>query len=821
MAAKQDDDPEPEGGKEPPADKGKEPPKPEGEEGDQDNNEPEDQVMDDYQEDGENDKQRPEDIKQPDDKPENEDGDDDAKKAQEEEIDGDGDSGDEAQKEDPAMDEAGDAETTGDAEDENEDEDELGAADDEAELDREEPELTSQENLPDATNEDGEDPNDDENQEPQGEPDDAMEQDENQDDADEEDETGPNDPEDQEKPMGEPDEEEKENPEDPNKNSDDTVDVKDDTEKADGKEDGEKEKEKEETAKAPAQMASAVMAAEDNQANNAVMDDDQLDGQDVSQGQAGDEQASASSLNAEGNSQTNSAPEENTGNDQNYEHNQKANPYRSVGDALKAWQDRLKVYDTNETPKKEGKTDDGKQNDPQAAEAFSHIEKDSENYDAQVLDTATEEQQRKAQINPHDDGADQVDEDPENVVDQSAMEPQPDAMDDTEDAASQNEVTTDAVDSANAPVDADGLTAKKLEDASADAEVPRPRAATGEIQMLAPGLGMEGLEDDHDGAVEDEEVDEQTYDRLRTKLEEDLSMQSGENTMQTAQAIEELQRFEGLTSPLAQDLCEKLRLILEESKIAKLQGDFRTGKRLNMRKIIPYIASEFRKDKIWLRRTKPSKREYQIMLAIDDSHSMKQYRSQQLALEALFVIGKALNTLEAGELSVMSFGEQSRLLHPFGTPFTEQSGATILQEFQFDQKKSNIAALLQDATAVFEGAKNNSSAQNTQNKQLLFVISDSDQLHQEGTSFVERVIRQVNNAGIFLVFVIIDSPEKQHSILKQQKAVIKDGKVVIDDYMDRFSDKRYIVLQDINLLPMQVGDALRQWFEIVANTKND
>ena len=30
-----------------------------------------------------------------------------------------------------------------------------------------------------------------------------------------------------------------------------------------------------------------------------------------------------------------------------------------------------------------------------------------------------------------------------------------------------------------------------------------------------------------------------------------------------------------------------------------------------MRKVIPYIASGYRKDKIWLRRTKPSKRQYQ------------------------------------------------------------------------------------------------------------------------------------------------------------------------------------------------------------------
>lgn len=49
-----------------------------------------------------------------------------------------------------------------------------------------------------------------------------------------------------------------------------------------------------------------------------------------------------------------------------------------------------------------------------------------------------------------------------------------------------------------------------------------------------------------------------------------------------------------------------------------------------MRKVIPYIASQFRKDKIWLRRTKPSKRDYQICLAIDDSSSMVDNHSKQV-----------------------------------------------------------------------------------------------------------------------------------------------------------------------------------------------
>ena len=38
-----------------------------------------------------------------------------------------------------------------------------------------------------------------------------------------------------------------------------------------------------------------------------------------------------------------------------------------------------------------------------------------------------------------------------------------------------------------------------------------------------------------------------------------------------------------------------------------------------------------------------------------------------------------------------SFGEEVQLLHPFHETFTEQSGANILRQFRFEQKKTKIA----------------------------------------------------------------------------------------------------------------------------------
>lgn len=39
------------------------------------------------------------------------------------------------------------------------------------------------------------------------------------------------------------------------------------------------------------------------------------------------------------------------------------------------------------------------------------------------------------------------------------------------------------------------------------------------------------------------------------------------------------------TSNLSRDLSEQLRLVLEPTQASRLKGDFRTGRRINMRKV--------------------------------------------------------------------------------------------------------------------------------------------------------------------------------------------------------------------------------------------
>ena len=117
------------------------------------------------------------------------------------------------------------------------------------------------------------------------------------------------------------------------------------------------------------------------------------------------------------------------------------------------------------------------------------------------------------------------------------------------------------------------------------------------------------------------------------------------------------------TSELTQNLTEQLRLILEATKATRFKGDYKSGKRINMRKVIPFIASNYRKDKIWLRRTKPSKREYNIIVAVDDSTSMRVHNVNQIVDKSLAILCQTLSSLEVGKFGLVKFGKETEIVH--------------------------------------------------------------------------------------------------------------------------------------------------------------
>lgn len=177
-------------------------------------------------------------------------------------------------------------------------------------------------------------------------------------------------------------------------------------------------------------------------------------------------------------------------------------------------------------------------------------------------------------------------------------------------------------------------------------------------------------------------------DNARDKNFVEYENQSGISLAELEESRMKWSKLSAETNSLSRRLCEKLRLVMEPLVASKLRGDYRTGKRINMKRVIGYIASGYRKDKIWLRRTKPGKRDYRVLVAVDNSESMKG-GAGDVALTALATMATGMSQLEIGELGIASFGEEMKLLHPFHAPFTSSSGVDVISNFKFDDKRTH------------------------------------------------------------------------------------------------------------------------------------
>ncbi|XP_068635226.1 midasin isoform X2 [Aristolochia californica] len=299
----------------------------------------------------------------------------------------------------------------------------------------------------------------------------------------------------------------------------------------------------------------------------------------------------------------------------------------------------------------------------------------------------------------------------------------------------------------------------------------------------------------------------------------DDELGTGDNMERTVEgdSTSDWRRYELDTLRLSQELAEQLRLVMEPTLASKLQGDYKTGKRINMKKVIPYIASHFRKDKIWLRRTRPNKRDYQVVVAVDDSRSMSENSCGEFARQALITVCRAMSQLEVGQLAAVSFGQRGniRVLHDFHTPFTSEAGIKMIGSLGFKQENkiadAPIADLLKflnnklDASAA--GARLPSGQDPLQ--QLILIIGDGH--FHEQLENVKTYVWDALRKKRMVAFIILDS-----SIVDLQVVSFGSGaSSPFSMYLDSFPFPYYIVLNNIEALPRTLSDLVRQWFELM------
>lgn len=242
-----------------------------------------------------------------------------------------------------------------------------------------------------------------------------------------------------------------------------------------------------------------------------------------------------------------------------------------------------------------------------------------------------------------------------------------------------------------------------------------------------------------------------------------------------------------------------------------------------MRKVISYVASDFRKDRIWLRRTKPAKREYQVLIALDDTLSMRDearggVKCQAAAYEAMALLSSALRRLEVGSIGILRFGADVELMHDFDQTFTENTGARILRDLTFSQTVSRLPRTMEQVLNIMAHAKQtltaSAAAGEIECQQLVFFVSDGivDSAHRER---VRTAVLDAASKNQLFVLLLIDSMVEGHSIVDRQEVSFEGGDIVTRRYMDDYPFPLYVVVRNVRQLPTILADALKQWFQML------
>lgn len=548
----------------------------------------------------------------------------------------------------------------------------------------------------------------------------------------------------------------------------------------------------------------------DNQASASAANQDE--------GQEGDASEQKQETTAEDGTLGQTAQPDAGGRGEQPEESRESQSFKKLGDVLEKWYNQQKqISEAREKDETQAQQID-KEVDMADAD-FEHLQDEETQADTQALGTATEEQ---ATALDHDMAL-PVNENEEKM-------PTRPKEDDQETADAKEDVEMQDVDHEQ---DKD-----QEEQPQSNAAEGQPPAFVGEQKPYAHDED-EDMEDAQ--PLDDDASDTSSVDRVETQLEL-THLDATTITPDTARAL--WLAHEAATHSLSQQLTEHLRLILAPTLATKLRGDFRTGKRLNLKRIIPYIASGYKRDKIWLRRSQPSKRSYQVMIALDDSKSMAESGASSLALKTLTLVTKSLAMLEVGEVSVVGFGDQVNVAHDFDKPFTSEAGVRVFEQFGFDAAKTNVRGLVDRSLELFQDVRSMGSSSSGEDLwQLMLIVSDGIcDSHAE----IQRLVRKAQEERVMIVFIIIDSTAQEPSVapgpassedsaaqppapVKKEKEttsildlqsveITKEGKVVRWKYMERFPFRYYLVVRDVRELPGVLAGALRQWFGEVAGT---
>lgn len=421
---------------------------------------------------------------------------------------------------------------------------------------------------------------------------------------------------------------------------------------------------------------------------------------------------------------------------------------RTLGDVDRLEKKHLKTVDQMDRSEKNDDNSGDEEMDEDADE-FQHV-KDAKSSGKTTMDNATEEQSKKLH---HDENSKNQNEDENLESNDQLMEKQ---QEDDVEMLDKKELESLKNDKKSEKPSKSNERSKEIVEQTEEVEIEGETVTTFNVPRGDETTAHCQMDIVNDASMADEPT---TAELLELRKQVESEMSSTRMINPDSADMEQWQDMSNRMANNARDLCEQLRLILEPTKCTRLKGDYRTGRRINMKKIIPYIASQFRKDKIWLRRTKAAQRDYKITIAVDDSKSMDHNNSKNLTMQAISLVAQALTLLESGKLCVMSFGETPKILLKYNEQF---NGPKIVSSLNFEQNQSKIAELLDFSRTMNQ---EDASGDNGIFEHLLIVLSDGRNIFSEGETKVKNAVKLARLQRMFIVYIIIDNPDNKVSLI--------------------------------------------------------
>jgi len=106
--------------------------------------------------------------------------------------------------------------------------------------------------------------------------------------------------------------------------------------------------------------------------------------------------------------------------------------------------------------------------------------------------------------------------------------------------------------------------------------------------------------------------------------------------------------------------------------------------------------------------------------------------------------------------------------------------------------------------------------------QLVFMISDG-RIERDSRSQLKTLVREMMERNILLAMIIVEggeSQKKKDKLLNMKEVSFVKGKPVVKRFIEDYPFPYYMILDDLTSLPEVLGDALKQWYEMISQLQN-